>query len=205
MYAFYAQRQIRLLKDAQTSDKGWKERYFFIKREGLLNPVGTSDSGVRLAWTEENHSVLLGIGHPSKEATNQATSKPIPEGIPLSILKVPYTHVLKVVLEFLLPAELAEKERKKKEKKVTQKAGQTSKNKEPEPTGVTKIVDSLLTRTIKEINHEAEQCVFKPTQDCRYLSEVVIKTNNVWKKKTTTLNNLAAMNKKLKKEVQHLK
>ncbi|KAF3442939.1 hypothetical protein FNV43_RR16857 [Rhamnella rubrinervis] len=42
-YAFYARQQIRLLEEAPTSDKGWKERYFFIKREGLFDPVGMFD------------------------------------------------------------------------------------------------------------------------------------------------------------------
>ncbi|KAF3453792.1 hypothetical protein FNV43_RR04233 [Rhamnella rubrinervis] len=39
--------------DAPTSDKDQKERYFFIKREGLFDPVGTSDSEVRSTWTEK--------------------------------------------------------------------------------------------------------------------------------------------------------
>ncbi|KAF3457943.1 hypothetical protein FNV43_RR02604 [Rhamnella rubrinervis] len=51
-YTLYARRRIRLFEDAPTSDKGWKDRYFFVKREGLCNPVGTSESGIRSAWTE---------------------------------------------------------------------------------------------------------------------------------------------------------
>ncbi|KAF3451262.1 hypothetical protein FNV43_RR07357 [Rhamnella rubrinervis] len=50
IYAFYAHLHIRLLEDALTSDKGWKERYFFIKREGLFDPVGTFDFGIRFVW-----------------------------------------------------------------------------------------------------------------------------------------------------------
>ncbi|KAF3455874.1 hypothetical protein FNV43_RR00516 [Rhamnella rubrinervis] len=34
-YAFYARKQTKLLTGAPTSDKGWKDRYFFIKKEGL--------------------------------------------------------------------------------------------------------------------------------------------------------------------------
>ncbi|KAF3455311.1 hypothetical protein FNV43_RR05759 [Rhamnella rubrinervis] len=45
-YAFYAWRQIRLLNDVLTSDKGEKERYFFIKMEGLFYPVSMSESGL---------------------------------------------------------------------------------------------------------------------------------------------------------------
>ncbi|KAF3443638.1 hypothetical protein FNV43_RR13328 [Rhamnella rubrinervis] len=41
-------------------------------------------------------------------------------------------------------------------------------------------------------------------QDCRYLYEVAIKADNAWKKKTMMLNNLAATNKSLEEEVQHL-
>ncbi|KAF3443266.1 hypothetical protein FNV43_RR12948 [Rhamnella rubrinervis] len=51
-YTLYARRRIRLFEDAPTSDKGWKDRYFFVKREGLCDPVGTSESGIRSAWTE---------------------------------------------------------------------------------------------------------------------------------------------------------
>ncbi|KAF3455855.1 hypothetical protein FNV43_RR00497 [Rhamnella rubrinervis] len=38
-YTLYARRQIRLFEDAPTSDKGWKDRYFFVKREGLCDPL----------------------------------------------------------------------------------------------------------------------------------------------------------------------
>ncbi|KAF3455248.1 hypothetical protein FNV43_RR05696 [Rhamnella rubrinervis] len=49
-YAFYARRQIRLLKNMPTSDKGWKER------EGLFDLVGTSHSEVCSAWIERGNS-----------------------------------------------------------------------------------------------------------------------------------------------------
>ncbi|KAF3443348.1 hypothetical protein FNV43_RR13030 [Rhamnella rubrinervis] len=51
-YTLYARRRIRLFEDAPTSNKGWKDRYFFVKREGLCDPVGTLESGIHSAWTE---------------------------------------------------------------------------------------------------------------------------------------------------------
>ncbi|KAF3453188.1 hypothetical protein FNV43_RR03626 [Rhamnella rubrinervis] len=78
-----------------------------------------------------------------------------------------------------------------------------------EPDQVTKIVDSLMTRhdrvilrgmSLKDIGHEAEQCALKLAQDCWYFTEMIIKMDNVFKKKTTALNNLTAMNKSLGEE-----
>ncbi|KAF3455752.1 hypothetical protein FNV43_RR00394 [Rhamnella rubrinervis] len=44
--------RIRMFEDAPTSDKGWKDRYFFFKMEGLFDTVGMSESRIRSAWTE---------------------------------------------------------------------------------------------------------------------------------------------------------
>ncbi|KAF3454135.1 hypothetical protein FNV43_RR04582 [Rhamnella rubrinervis] len=83
-----------------------------------------------------------------------------------------------------------------------------------EPDQVIEIVDSLMTRhdrvilrgmSLKDIGHDAEQCALKLAQDCRYFTEMIIKMDNVFKKKTTALNNLTTMNKSLGDEVQCLK
>ncbi|KAF3443079.1 hypothetical protein FNV43_RR17000 [Rhamnella rubrinervis] len=234
-YHLYARKSTRLLKDAPTSNKNWKDRYFFIMKEGLFDLVSSSKYFICSAWIKRG---------PSNQQTEQ-----IPKGIPLPILEVPYTRILKGCLRLLYnepsdplwasyPAtnmgkmkvrvptdeELAKKERKKKERRVTRKVGQTSQNKEPEPTPggledsasvcskhdeVTDIVSSLMTRhdrvvlkgmTFKQISHEVEQCTFKLAQDCQYLSEVVVKTNSAWKKKTAVLNNLTTTNKSLEEE-----
>ncbi|KAF3441150.1 hypothetical protein FNV43_RR15061 [Rhamnella rubrinervis] len=197
IYAFYPRRQIRLLDDAPTSDKGWKERYFFINREGLFDPVGTSDSGIHFAYVEK-------VGYwPSEQGDHETNpqhpqAEPIPEGIPLLILEVPYTHILEGCIS-----------------KVKGKAPQTPKaclrledsaSVCSELDQMMEVMDSLMTRhdrvifkgmMFEDISHEAEQCALK---DCRHLSKV----DNAWKN-ATALNNLAATNKKLEEEVQHLK
>ena len=46
-FTFFARRKVRILEDPPTCNKGWKDKYFFVKREGLFGP----DSGFRSAWT----------------------------------------------------------------------------------------------------------------------------------------------------------
>ncbi|KAF3443151.1 hypothetical protein FNV43_RR17072 [Rhamnella rubrinervis] len=154
-------------------------RYFFIKREALFDPVGTSDFGVHSAWDER--------------------------GIPLPILEVPYTHVFKGCIRFLYgepidplwalyPAvdmgkikvriptddELAKKKSKRKEKKVTT------------------IVDNLMTwhdrvilmgMSYGEIRQEVEQCALKDWY----------KVDSAFSKKTAVLRNAVVANETLKK------
>lgn len=50
-FTFYAWRKVQILEDAPTFDKRWKNKYFFVKNEGLFSPVRTFDSGIRLAWS----------------------------------------------------------------------------------------------------------------------------------------------------------
>ncbi|KAF3455946.1 hypothetical protein FNV43_RR00589 [Rhamnella rubrinervis] len=83
----------------------------------------------------------------------------------------------KMKVRILTDAELAEKERKKKEKKAAQKASESAPNLNPEPT-----LDGTL------------------VQDYRYFTEMIIKMDNAFKKKTAALNNLIATNKSLEDE-----
>ncbi|KAF3454498.1 hypothetical protein FNV43_RR04946 [Rhamnella rubrinervis] len=126
-YTLYARRRIRLFEDAPTSDKGWKDRYFFVKREGLCDPVGTSESGIRSAWTERglkpkvfclyfpktpSAAVLPAVRNfPEQEPKNLEEEAPstqlseeIPEGIPLPTLEVPYLHILEGCIRLLYGA-----------------------------------------------------------------------------------------------------
>ncbi|KAF3438491.1 hypothetical protein FNV43_RR21253 [Rhamnella rubrinervis] len=104
-YTLYARRQIRLFEDAPTNDKGWKDRYFFVKKEGLCDPVGTFESGIRFAWTEraleEVTSEQQAEQNFEEEDPSTQQSKEIPEGIPLPILEVPYLHVLEGCIRLL--------------------------------------------------------------------------------------------------------
>ncbi|KAF3451247.1 hypothetical protein FNV43_RR07342 [Rhamnella rubrinervis] len=54
-YTLYAEESA--FENAPTSDKGWKDRYFFVKREGLCDPIGTSESGIRSAWIERASNI----------------------------------------------------------------------------------------------------------------------------------------------------
>ncbi|KAF3457904.1 hypothetical protein FNV43_RR02564 [Rhamnella rubrinervis] len=49
-----------LFEDAPTSDKGWKDRYFFVKREGLCDPVA-SNLSERLRITAEQKNVIRAL------------------------------------------------------------------------------------------------------------------------------------------------
>ena len=44
-FTFYARRKVWILEDLLTCDKGWKDKYFFVKREGLFGPK----SGILIA------------------------------------------------------------------------------------------------------------------------------------------------------------
>ncbi|KAF3454062.1 hypothetical protein FNV43_RR04509 [Rhamnella rubrinervis] len=96
-YTLYARRQIRLFEDATTSYKGWKDRYFFIKREALEG--ATSEQQAEQSSEEED---------PSTQQSEQ-----IPEGIPLPMLEIS-----KVELEAM--------KKKKKDKQAASKGGVSS-------------------------------------------------------------------------------
>ncbi|KAF3442914.1 hypothetical protein FNV43_RR16832 [Rhamnella rubrinervis] len=125
-YVFYARRQTRLLTDASTSGK--KERYFFVIREGLFNPVDTltlefARLGLKKVSTrlERNNAIdllqrakgrsllfeetLCTSGYWMTELQEEGPSKEpteqTPEGIPLPISEVPYMHVLEGCLRLL--------------------------------------------------------------------------------------------------------
>ncbi|KAF3438738.1 hypothetical protein FNV43_RR21502 [Rhamnella rubrinervis] len=157
-YAFYARKQTKLLTGAPTSDKGWKDRYFFVKRGHWS--VSPSELGIRSVWAERVR--------PSKQKNQEASPsqqqhklqpEPIPEGIPLPFIEVPYTHVLEGCIRLLYgeptdplwasypivdmgkmkvaaptAEQLAEKERKRKEKKAARRARGSRPNKQFEPT-----------------------------------------------------------------------
>ncbi|KAF3433514.1 hypothetical protein FNV43_RR24616 [Rhamnella rubrinervis] len=205
-YAFYAHRPIRLLEDAPTSDKGWKERYF-IKREGLFDIIGTSDSGIRSAWS---HSTQWGIGHPSKELMKLTpnTLKPNQSS------KGGIALVQQKDLTVAIPVEKSPPPKRQRRSSPPEPSKEIGKAPQMPKTclrlediasirskldQVMEIMDGLMTRhnrvilkgmKFEDISHEAEQCA--------------LKADNAWKKKATALNNLAATNKKLDEEVQRL-
>ncbi|KAF3436655.1 hypothetical protein FNV43_RR19402 [Rhamnella rubrinervis] len=115
-YTLYARRQTRLFEDAPTSDKGWKDRYFFVKREGLSDPVVTSELGIRSAYTKREDSVCSAWYWPALEevASEQQVEQSFEEedpltqqieeifvGIPLPILEVPCLYVLEDYIRLL--------------------------------------------------------------------------------------------------------
>ncbi|KAF3455413.1 hypothetical protein FNV43_RR00038 [Rhamnella rubrinervis] len=108
-YTLYARRQIRLFEDAPTSDKGWKDCYFFVKREGLFGLIGTFELGIRSTWTKRalNFSERLRTTAEQKNMiqallkTKTKSLLTIPEGILLPILEVPYLHVLEGCIRLL--------------------------------------------------------------------------------------------------------
>ncbi|KAF3438468.1 hypothetical protein FNV43_RR21230 [Rhamnella rubrinervis] len=282
-YAFYTRWQIRLLQDTPMSDKGWKERHFFVKRKALFDPVGMSNSGVCSVWAErvldfqlvpsktiqltssvhqkeivstfcspKNHFALLGIGHPSKE-----TRKSTP-----NILKL--NQCLNVFLflfsRFLTPTFL--KSGRTKRRGLLRKSSGSAKLVEPNQGGIALVQpkDLIVAILVEKspppkrqrrssppalskdkgkapqapktnlrledstfVRLEPNQCALKvcSEQNVNFFStligsdhfylnvtsprllvptEAVIKSNNAWKKKTTMLNNLVAMNKSLEEE-----
>ncbi|KAF3449281.1 hypothetical protein FNV43_RR10009 [Rhamnella rubrinervis] len=118
-YVLHARRQIRLLEDAPTSDKNWKDRYFFVKREGLFDSVGMSESGVRSAWTvraKDNSSIEGSPVQPKQieeEGLLNQQSKSILTAADMDKLKMKMSS--KAQLEEL----------QKKEKKAAQKSGKS--------------------------------------------------------------------------------
>ncbi|KAF3445989.1 hypothetical protein FNV43_RR11167 [Rhamnella rubrinervis] len=103
-------------------------------------------------------------------------AEPIPEGISLPILEVPYTHVL----------ESEKSSPRKRQKHSSPPAPNKDKGKTPQaPKRSLGLEDNAFVRSKPD----------QLAQDCRYLTETVIKIDNAWKKKTTTVNNLSAMNK----------
>ena len=46
-FTFFARRKVRILEDPPTCNKGWKDKYFFVKKEGLFGPK----SGILSAWS----------------------------------------------------------------------------------------------------------------------------------------------------------
>ncbi|KAF3438467.1 hypothetical protein FNV43_RR21229 [Rhamnella rubrinervis] len=140
----------QIIQDAPTSDKNWKDCYFFIKYEGLFSPIDTSESKVHSAWTKRDEGTSEQQAEQNFEDANPSNQQVelILEGIPLPILEVSYLHVLegyirllcgglidplwasypiadisKLKMKMPFKAQLKELQKKKKEKKNTQKGG----------------------------------------------------------------------------------
>ncbi|KAF3445961.1 hypothetical protein FNV43_RR11138 [Rhamnella rubrinervis] len=228
-YTLYTRRRIRLFEDALTSDKGWKDHYFFLKREGLCDPVGTSESRICSAWTERGYLEAAEQSFEDEDPSTEQTEE-IPEGIPLLILEVPYLHISK--------AELEATKKKKRDKQVAGKGGassQTDKGEEHptftvvvEPSSLPIVIpsgDSPPSKrqrrsspptpaqdkgkekemTLDEVGLEAEQNVLKLAQNARYSYEVVIKVDKAFKKKAEAYINVVAANKTLEENNLTLK
>ncbi|KAF3443043.1 hypothetical protein FNV43_RR16964 [Rhamnella rubrinervis] len=185
-YAFYARKQTKLLSGAPTSDKGWKDRYFFIKKEGpnLLSICAALNQSARLSInTKQNESIdilraaeknlnllltaksfrSVGYWPSQKQAREASPSQPqaesISKGIPLLFIEASYTHILEGCIRLLYgeptdplwasfptidmgkmkvapptAEQLAEKERRRKEKKAARKVSELGPSKDSEPT-----------------------------------------------------------------------
>ncbi|KAF3454092.1 hypothetical protein FNV43_RR04539 [Rhamnella rubrinervis] len=193
-YTLYIRRQIRLFEDALTSDKNWKDHYFFIKREGIFGPIGMSESESAMLGRKEGCIRLL-YSEPSLRASYFAAD--------MGKLKIK------------MPSKIDIEELQKKKKKVALKSG-----KEKQAITVLELEDSLIVRTdsalvgpivdalmnqhnhsilhktpFEEINLESEQCALKLAQNSCYLYEALIKANNVYRKKDEAYNNVLATKK----------
>ncbi|KAF3432433.1 hypothetical protein FNV43_RR27173 [Rhamnella rubrinervis] len=179
-YAFYARKQTKLLTGAPTSDKGWKDRYFFVKKEGLFDPVGPSELGIRSVWAKRalNQSTKLFTNAEQNNSINvlRAAGKNLnlllsaksfrAVGEPTDPLWASYPTSRHGKDEGSCTKQCNEKERKRKEKKAARKASGSGPNKQSEPTPggledsssirsdsnlITPIVDCLMTRHDKSI------------------------------------------------------
>ncbi|KAF3445810.1 hypothetical protein FNV43_RR10987 [Rhamnella rubrinervis] len=101
-YTFYARRRIKLFEDAPTNDKGWKDRYFFVKKEGPNSLYAYSFRSARywLALEEATSEQQAEQNFEEEDPSTQQTEE-ISEGIPLPILEVPYLHVLEGCIRLL--------------------------------------------------------------------------------------------------------
>ena len=57
-FTFYARRKVWILEDPLSCDKGWKDKYFFVKRDGLFGPIKRFNTGIRSAWSTPGNLYL---------------------------------------------------------------------------------------------------------------------------------------------------
>ncbi|KAF3455871.1 hypothetical protein FNV43_RR00513 [Rhamnella rubrinervis] len=139
-YVFYARKQTKLLTGAPTSDKGWKDRYFFVKKEGpnSLSICAALNQSAKLSTnTEQNNSINIRVaGKEPQPFTLRIISMRLLYGELTDPLWASYPTVDMGKMKVAAPTaeQLAEKERKRKEKKAARKAGGSGPNKQSKPT-----------------------------------------------------------------------
>ncbi|KAF3436952.1 hypothetical protein FNV43_RR19705 [Rhamnella rubrinervis] len=203
-YAFYARRQTKLLTGAPTSDKGWKDRYFFIRKEGLFDPVGSSELDIRFGTAkreEPQPSTLRQIiprnrvlAITTKEAKEQTPTNsnltPQPSHltkVSFPLLRTPCTCILQgcITLLYAKPIDplhlltadmgklkvppptkeqLAEKDRKRKEKKSARKSRKSdpTQRADPTPDNTVAISPDVIAPTTEETPPQKRQRLSSP-------------------------------------------
>ncbi|KAF3440324.1 hypothetical protein FNV43_RR18608 [Rhamnella rubrinervis] len=210
-YQLYARKSTKLLKDAKTSDKNWKDRYFFVKSESSFDPDGSSKYPIRLAWTERGPKLIFPY------ATTLNISARLPTSVEQNGVRhnnepriSPKRNPLREKNNSNQAPPLASKDKDKAA--LAPKKGLTLENSSSirtDPKQAIQIVDSLMSRhdrvdlnsmSLEKISQEVEQNALKLAQSCKFLSERWSKANASFKKKTAALSNATTTIKALEEE-----
>ncbi|KAF3450271.1 hypothetical protein FNV43_RR06351 [Rhamnella rubrinervis] len=204
-YAFYARRQTKLLTGAPTSDKGWKDRYFFIRKEGLFDP-GSSELDIRRPRRALNQSARLSTN--SEQNNSIDTLHAAGKNLNLLLSAKSFRNRLKVPPP--TKEQLAEKDRKRKEKKSARKSRKSDPTQRADPTldNTVAISPDVIAPSTEETPPQKKQRLSSPqptakgkepmlAQTSRFLYEAIVKVDAACKKKTAAYESSAETNKTL--------